>query len=115
MKRGTLRLGLPPVGSSVLFAPLFAIYRQRYPQVQIRLVEHGAERLEEILRAGEIELAASLLPTPAADFRWQPVRSEPMTVLLPGAQVRNRRRSTDLAALRSCSSFCSKKGSRSTA
>jgi DNA-binding transcriptional LysR family regulator len=30
LKRGTLRLGLPPVGSSDLFAPLFSIYRSRF-------------------------------------------------------------------------------------
>src|SRR6202000_2718446 len=29
LKRGTLRLGLPAVGSSALFAPSFAIYRNR--------------------------------------------------------------------------------------
>lgn len=28
VRRGSLRLGLPPVGSSTVFAPLFAIYRQ---------------------------------------------------------------------------------------
>jgi DNA-binding transcriptional LysR family regulator len=99
LKRGTLRLGLPPVGSSTLFAPLFAIYRQRYPDVEIRLVEHGSDRLEEILRAGEIELAALLMPA-AAPFHWQAVRSEPMSVLLPIAQARPRRRTTDLAALK---------------
>ena len=99
LQRGTLRLGLPPVGSSTLFAPLFAIYRQRYPGVDIRLIEHGADRLEEFLRAGEIELAASLLPA-AADFLWQPVRSEPMTVLMPRGQAGPLRRSISLAALK---------------
>ena len=44
LKRGTLRLGLPPVGSSTLFAPLFAAYHKRHPGVEIRLVEHGGER-----------------------------------------------------------------------
>ena len=99
LKRGTLRLGLPPVGSSTLFAPLFAVYRQRYPGIDIRLVEHGADRLEEILQAGDIELAASLLPAPQ-DFAWQPVRSEPLTVLLPFAQARGREATTTLAALK---------------
>ena len=99
LKRGTLRLGLPPVGSSVLFAPLFAVYRQRYPGVDIRLVEHGSDRLEAILRAGEIELAASLLPA-ASEFLWQPVRSEPMTVLIPRGQMQPPRRTTDLRSLR---------------
>ena len=52
LKRGTLRLGLVPVGSGTLFAPLFAIYRKRYPGIDIRLVEYGSERLQEILLAG---------------------------------------------------------------
>ncbi|MDR3511438.1 MAG: LysR substrate-binding domain-containing protein [Caulobacteraceae bacterium] len=81
LKRGVLRLGLPPIGSSVLFAPLFAVYRSRYPGVDIRLVEHGSHRLEEVLLAGEVDLAASLLPVSDA-FEWQPVRCEPIEVLV---------------------------------
>src|ERR1700747_3778687 len=69
LKRGTLKLGLPPVGSSTLFAPLFAVYRNRYPGVEIRLVEHGSDRLEELVASGELELAASLLPV-SDDFEW---------------------------------------------
>lgn len=84
LQRGTLRLGLPPVGSSTLFAPLFSIYRHRYPGIDVRLAEHGSDRLEEILRAGEIDLAASLLPV-SEDFAWEEVRREPLVVLLsPG-------------------------------
>lgn len=82
MQRGMLRLGLPPIGSSTLFAPLFAIYRRRFPGIDVRLVEHGSGRLEEVLRAGEIDLAASLLPV-SDDFEWQEVRREPLVALLP--------------------------------
>lgn len=82
LKRGVLRLGLPPIGSSVLFAPLFASYRRRYPGIEISLVEHGSGRLEEVLLAGEIELAASLLPVSDV-FEWQDVSREPLMALLP--------------------------------
>ena len=81
LKRGTLRLGLPPIGSSTLFAPLFAIYRNRHPSIDIRLAEHGSDRLEEILHVGEIDLAASLLPV-SDEFEWQEVRREPPVALL---------------------------------
>jgi DNA-binding transcriptional LysR family regulator len=94
-----LRLGLPPVGSSTLFAPLFAIYRNRYPGIEIRLVEHGSDRLEEILLSGEIDLAASLLPV-SDGFEWQDVRAEPLAVLLPAGHALARRKSVDMAALR---------------
>jgi DNA-binding transcriptional LysR family regulator len=81
LKRGVLRLGLPPIGSSTLFAPLFALYRRRYPGVDVRLVEQGSDQLEASLRAGEIDLAGLLLPV-AADFDRIPVRREPMVALV---------------------------------
>ncbi len=81
LKRGVLRIGLPPIGSDVVFAPIFAVYRSRYPGIDIQLVEHGSKRLEEMVFAGEIEVAASLLPV-SEDFAWQQVRQEPIDVLV---------------------------------
>jgi DNA-binding transcriptional LysR family regulator len=98
LKQGTLRLGLPPVGSSDLFAPLFAIYRRRYPGVDIRLVEYGGDRLKEILLSGEIELSVSLLPV-SDEFEWWEVTNEPLVVLLPADHALARKKSTDLASL----------------
>ncbi len=82
LKRGLLRLGLPPIGSSVLFAPVFAAFTKLYPDIDIQLVEHGSKRLEELLLAGDVELAASLLPVEES-FEWQDVRCEPVVALLP--------------------------------
>ncbi|QRG05523.1 LysR family transcriptional regulator [Xanthobacter dioxanivorans] len=82
LRRGSLRLGLPPLGASTLFAPLFAVYRARYPGIDIRLTEHGSKRLEEMLLEGEVELAASLLPAKDG-FDAQPVKHEPLMVVLP--------------------------------
>ena len=82
LKRGALHLGLPPIGSNTLFAPVFAKYRKRFPGIDIRLVEQGSTRLEEMLESGDIELGASLLPI-AQGFATQPVRCEPLVALLP--------------------------------
>lgn len=82
LKRGLLKLGLPPIGSSVLFAPVFAAYTKLYHDIDIQLVEHGSRRLEELLLAGDVELAASLLPVEDS-FEWQDVRCEPVVALLP--------------------------------
>lgn len=82
LQRGELHLGLASLGSDILFAPVFARFRQLHPQIELRVLERGSEALEESLRAGEIELAASLLPV-ADDLDWQPVRTEPLVALLP--------------------------------
>jgi DNA-binding transcriptional LysR family regulator len=81
LRKGSLRLGLPAIGSNALFAPLYAIYRKRYPGIEIQLVEHGSRRLEEMVLAGELDLGASLLPLPR-ELAWQKVRSEPIDVLI---------------------------------
>lgn len=82
LQRGELHIGLPPLGSDVLFAPLFAIYRERYPHIELKVLEQGSQALEDSLRTGEVELAGSLLPV-SQDFEWQSVRREPLMVLLP--------------------------------
>ncbi|MGO1344268.1 LysR family transcriptional regulator [Chromohalobacter japonicus] len=99
LKRGALRLGLPPVGSSTLFAPLFAVYSQRYPGIEVRLVEHGSAQLQESLRAGEIDFAGALLPT-SEEFDWQMVRREPLVALLPSNHRLVGKRSISLADLK---------------
>lgn len=98
LRRGMLRLGLPPLGSSTLFAPLFASFRSRYPGIEIRLVEHGSKRLEEMLQAGEVDFAASLMPVPDA-FEAEPVRSEPLVALLPANHAFRNARSVNFQEL----------------
>ena len=99
LKRGTLRLGLPPVGSSSIFAPLLARYRSLYPGIDIRLTEHGGDELMELVRSGDLELAASLF-TDTEDLEWQDVRREPLVAVLAADHRLARASSTDIAAFK---------------
>jgi DNA-binding transcriptional LysR family regulator len=99
LARGALRLGLPPIGNDALFAPVFAVFRKRYPGIEIRLVEQGAKRLEEMVLADEVDLGASLLPTLDV-FEWQTVRCEPMHVLLPSSHPLAGQHAVSLAELK---------------
>lgn len=98
LKGGTLRIGLPPVGCGVLFAEMFATYRSRYPMVNIELIEHGSKKLRECLEAGEVDLAALLIPTDGT-FAYQEVRNEPLVVVLPTAHSLSRRKRLDFKDL----------------
>ncbi|KAF1019376.1 MAG: HTH-type transcriptional regulator CynR [Paracidovorax wautersii] len=84
LRRDELRLGLPRLGSAGLFAPLFAIYRERHPLIDIRLQEHDSHRLQALLLAGDVELAATLLPTASSErIEAQAVCREPLMAVLP--------------------------------
>ena len=98
LKRGVLRIGLPPVGSGELFAAMFAVYRQRYPQIEIELIEHGSKKLGECLQAGEVDVAALLVPV-EGEFEYQDVRVEPLMVVLPISHPLAGRNSVDFSDL----------------
>lgn len=82
VRRGTLRFGVPPVGSTLLFARQFAEYRRRYPGVRIELREKGCYALEEDVLRGELEMALALLPV-SGQFEVSPLCDEPLMALLP--------------------------------
>ncbi|HWU01906.1 MAG TPA: LysR family transcriptional regulator, partial [Novosphingobium sp.] len=84
VQRGTLRLGLPRVGSDALFAPIFARFRAAHPGVEVELREAGSARLRELLHSGELDLAGLLLPVPDA-FETQELAREPLVALLPAS------------------------------
>lgn len=81
---GELRLGLSPLGSGEIFAPVIARFRNTYPGIQIQLRERGGVEQEDALRNGEIELATSLRPTDE-DIAWMQICDDPMMVALPQA------------------------------
>lgn len=99
LKQGQLRLGIAPVGSSTLFAPLFAQYNQRYPGIEVELIEHGSVKLAECLRAGEIDFAGTLLSS-SEEFNCQLIRSEPLVALLASGHPLATRRSISLLELK---------------
>jgi len=82
LRRGVLRLGVPFVGSDTLFAQPLTEFRTRYPGIEVQLTEQGSKKLEELVLAGEIDIAASLLPVSGA-FAWEPLRREPIDLLVP--------------------------------
>ncbi|WP_236214329.1 LysR family transcriptional regulator [Metapseudomonas otitidis] len=84
LARGELRLGLPLLGGEVMFAELFAAYRQRYPNIVVRLFEGGSKLMEEALLRGELDIGGSLTPNDPA-LAFQPFCNEPLEVLLPEA------------------------------
>jgi DNA-binding transcriptional LysR family regulator len=99
LKRGVLRLGLPPVASSSIFAPLLARFRRQYPGVDVRLTEHGGDELLNLVRSGDLELAATLSPE-SEDLEWQDVRREPLMAVLAADHPLADASSTDIAALK---------------
>ena len=97
LNRGKLRLGLPSMGG-ILFAKSFALFRRQYPDIEVQLFEHGGRRLEELLLAGDIELAASIFPL-NPEFESQLIARQPLKLFTSAAHVLAKRKTVGLRML----------------
>ncbi|USD39142.1 MULTISPECIES: LysR family transcriptional regulator [Ferrimonas] len=79
---GELHIGLAPLGSAELFAPVIAKFRHLYPKVHMDLMVRGGVEQTSALLKGEIELATGIIDF-GDEFDGVLIRQDPMVVILP--------------------------------
>lgn len=79
---GELRLGLAPLGSAELFAPVIAKFRHEYPKIDMQLLVRGGVEQTLALQKNEIELATGIIDFDN-EFDGIHIRDDPMVVALP--------------------------------
>lgn len=82
LSAGELKLGLAPLGSAELFAPVIAQFRQRYPAIDMHLLVRGGVEQNLAIQKGEIELATGIIEF-NQDFDGIRLFNDPMVVALP--------------------------------
>lgn len=84
LHRGKLTLGIPPMVGHVV-ADLIHAYRQRWPAVELSIVEYGGRLIEQAVLQGEVDLAVTMLPAKAGDEALSSfeLARYPMRVVLP--------------------------------
>ncbi|MFC4274108.1 LysR family transcriptional regulator [Achromobacter aloeverae] len=81
LTRGSLTIGLPPLGAS-LVAPAIAAFHKQWPGVELKLLESGARAVERALREGELDVGICLAPVPD-DMEGIPICDYPLHLLAP--------------------------------
>lgn len=99
VRRGRVRLGIPPMVGGAFFPPVLHDFREAYPGVALELLEEGARRVEELVREGEIEAGATVLPTDEGAFEVVPLMRDVLAAVLPPQSPLARRRSLALRDL----------------
>ena len=75
LTRGELTLGLTPMISSALFPAVLRVFRSRYPQISLTVIECGSKRMAQALSAGELELGLMAEPVDMSLFETRRVYS----------------------------------------
>jgi len=99
VRRGRVRLGIPPMVGAAFFPPVLHDFREAYPGVALEMREEGARRVEELVLEGEIEAGATVLPTDQAAFEVVPLMRDVLCAVLPPRSPLARRRSVTLRDL----------------
>lgn len=68
LERGELVVGLPPMSGGAFFAPVVSAFRERYPNIELKVVEDGAIAIESSVRSGQLEIGAAVLPVDHQTF-----------------------------------------------
>ncbi|PAF29823.1 LysR family transcriptional regulator [Paenibacillus sp. 7516] len=63
LKKGHLRIGLPPMVGSSFFPMIIGEFHKAYPQVSIQLFEDGAKKVEADVISGALDIGVAVLPT----------------------------------------------------
>ncbi|MGC4376953.1 LysR family transcriptional regulator [Fictibacillus sp. Mic-4] len=61
-KKGTIKIGLPPMIGSNFFPAILGKFQAQYPGISIHLVEEGSIKVEEKVMSGELDVGVALSP-----------------------------------------------------
>ncbi len=67
-EKGSFTLGLSPLFGSCFFGDLIPNFSRDYPGVQIHIIEDGANRIDDAIENGEVDLAVTLITERTAGF-----------------------------------------------
>lgn len=60
LRRGTLRVGIPPMVGH-LYADIIRHYRRLYPDVELTILEYGGRKIERAVLDGELDIAFTMI------------------------------------------------------
>lgn len=81
-----LVIGTTAITGGHVLPPLLQAYRERFPQVQVNLVEEATEQLEELTAKGIVDVSILALPLDDPRLATKTMLTEPIYVALPRMQ-----------------------------
>jgi DNA-binding transcriptional LysR family regulator len=99
LRRGRLRIGMPPIVGVAFLPPLLAEFHRAYPRIALELREEGSHEIEALVLRHELDVGAVVLPTDEAAFGTMPFVSDELRAVLHPEHPLARRRSLALREL----------------
>ncbi|QAY66684.1 LysR family transcriptional regulator [Paenibacillus protaetiae] len=88
LRKGSIRIGLPPMTGANFFPVVMKQFQERYPGIAVQMVEEGAKKIEEWLGEGSLDVGVVLLPVDPDSYHVIPlVQEQVMVAMHPGHRL----------------------------
>jgi DNA-binding transcriptional LysR family regulator len=99
LRRGRLRIGIPPIVGVVFFPTLLAAFHRAYPGITLEVREEGSHQIESLVMDGELDTGAIVLPTDEKAFGTMPFVHDELRAALHESHPLSSRRTLSLREL----------------
>lgn len=82
MRKGTIRIGIPPMTGAPFFPAVIAEFHRLYPGIRIRLIEEGGRTIEREVENGSLDIGVAVLPVNEAQFEVLPFAVDDLKLIL---------------------------------
>ncbi|MBL4954642.1 LysR family transcriptional regulator [Neobacillus sp. OS1-32] len=83
LKKGQIRIGLPPIFAAHHFLEIMSKFHEQYPGITFQLVEKGSKRIEEDVESNLLDVGMVVLPTKPELFNYFSILEEDLQLILP--------------------------------
>lgn len=83
LKKGHVRIGLPPILDASFFPKLLGQFHEEYPNITFQLVEDGSKKTEESILEDELDIGIIVLPTENEMFNSLSILKEDILLIIP--------------------------------
>lgn len=83
MKKGNIRIGLPPIIGASFFPQIIGEFKELYPKVDIQIIEVGSKKIEEGIEDGTLDIGVvCTIPTKKDTFDMFSFIKSPLMVIV---------------------------------
>ncbi|WP_409304001.1 cidABC operon transcriptional activator CidR [Peribacillus sp. SCS-155] len=82
LKKGHIRIGLPPIFNAHIFLKIVGAFHEKYPGITFQLVEDGSKKIEEDVANNLLDIGVIVLPTKSDLFEHFPFMVEDLKLLI---------------------------------
>ncbi|MCM2536183.1 LysR family transcriptional regulator [Neobacillus pocheonensis] len=100
LKKGHIRIGLPPIFDAHFFLKIMGSFHEKYPGITFQLIEDGSKKIEDDVSNNLLDVGVVVLPTKEDNFEYFSFLEEDFKLILHPLHPLAKRNEVSLAELK---------------